>query len=329
MDRANAEKIINGFSQSNILLIGDIMLDAYIWGKVERISPEAPVPVLNVTKKEGRLGGLANVARNLRSLGAQVTLCSVTGNDENSQKLKALFEEENIPTSSIIFSSERITTVKTRVISNTQHVIRIDEEKSDDISADLENKLLKSIEEHLRSGKIHAVLFEDYNKGVLTHKIIEQTISIAKQLNIPVSVDPKKKNFFSYKRVTLFKPNLKELVEGLKLDKTPAGISDLKEADALLRKEISHEISLITLSEKGVFVSKNGDAAVLPAHVRNISDVSGAGDTVIAVATLCLAQHCSHETIAYLSNLAGGIVCEHPGVVPIQKLQLIEEAIHE
>lgn len=326
MDSARLKNIFEDFSNKHLLLIGDIMLDAYIWGKVDRMSPEAPVPVLDVNKKEERLGGLANVALNLKELGATVTVCSIIGDDHAGKKIIQLFEEAGLNSGSIILSKERLTTVKTRVISNDKHVIRVDEEQTDNLNANLESEILTVVNTLLQNKKIDCILFEDYNKGVLTEKVISNIISTANAKNIPTSVDPKKKNFFAYKGVTLFKPNLKELTEGLELKEVPKQKELMHEADEALRNKLGHEISLITLSELGIFISRESERMRLPAISRNISDVSGAGDTVIAVASLCLASGCDLKEIATLSNLAGGIVCEYVGVVPISKQQLYNEA---
>lgn len=326
MDSARLKNIFDDFSNKHLLLIGDIMLDAYIWGKVDRMSPEAPVPVLDVQKREERLGGLANVAINLKELGAKVTVCSIIGDDHAGKRIIQLFEENELDHGSIILSKERVTTVKTRVISNDKHVIRVDEEQTDNLNANLESQILTVVNTLLQSKKIDGILFEDYNKGVLTEKVISNIITTAKSKNIPTSVDPKKKNFFAYKGVTLFKPNLKELTEGLELSSAPKEMDSLKHADAQLGKKLGHSISLITLSELGVFISDENNTFLIPASKRTILDVSGAGDTVIAVASLCLASGCNLEEIAILSNLAGGLVCEYVGVVPISKQQLYNEA---
>lgn len=326
MDRQELHKLFDGFKGKHLVLIGDVMMDAYIWGKADRISPEAPVPVLTVTRKEERLGGLANVAINLRQLGAQVSVCSVIGNDAAGKRLLELFTSLDIDTSGIVTTPHRVTTVKTRIIGQTQHVVRIDEEQTNDIDAELEQTLLNKIGWLVENKKTDGILFEDYNKGVLTEKVIAGTIDKAVAHNIPTCVDPKKKNFFAYKGVTLFKPNLKELTEGLKLDAVPQDQGQLVSADTLLRDELNHTFSLITLSEKGVFYSDHVAGDVLEAHKRDIADVSGAGDTVIAVAALCLVSGCSMRDIAFISNLAGGLVCEKVGVVPVNKEELLNEA---
>ncbi len=327
MKRAYVEKVFESFKEKKVLLIGDIMLDAYIWGAVSRNSPEAPVPVLDVTKREERLGGLANVALNVKSLGAEVILCTATGNDVAGLRLKNLFEEAGISTERILFSNERISTVKTRVINGHKHVIRIDEEKANDLCAGCENKVLQFIEDAIENANPDVILFEDYNKGVLTENVINFTIKKAIAKNIPTCVDPKKKNFFTYKNCTLFKPNLKEISEGLNYTMDNADEIHLLTADKLLREKLNHQISLFTLSEKGMFICDGNESEQVKANPINIVDVSGAGDTVISVAALCLAAGCDISFIVYLSNLAGGMVCEYSGVEPINKELLKQKAL--
>lgn len=311
------------------MIVGDVMVDAYLWGDAERISPEAPVPVISVTRKEQRPGGAANVALNIRSLGGNVAVASVVGDDSAGKNLIHLFKDNGVGTDVIIQSSQRVTTVKTRIISHQQHMLRVDEEQTGDLSAEDENRLLETIKVYISSNKPDVILFEDYNKGVLTESLIAKIISLANEKSIPTCVDPKKNNFFSYKNVTLFKPNLKELREGLKTDIDKNNDRQIVDAVYELERRIGNKISLITLSERGVFYKSGDEYEILPAHVRNISDVSGAGDTVIAVAALCLAAKLPVKKIAAISNLAGGLVCEYVGVVPVNKEQLLNEAKNE
>ena len=320
------DKIFAQFSSQNVLVIGDVMVDSYLRGKVERISPEAPVPVINVLKHENRLGGSANVALNLLGLKAHPIICSMIGNDRMGEEFIELMKSKGLSVDGIIKSTSRITTVKTRIISQHQQMLRMDEEQTNDLNSGDEKLLLDAIKKILDSQKISVVIFEDYNKGVITKKIIENTIAICNEKNIPTCVDPKKNNFFSFKNVTLFKPNLKELREGLKLDIDLNKSEQLKNAVEQLHEKLNHEISLITLSEQGVFVKKGEVENIFPAHQRNITDVSGAGDTVIAVASLCIALNTSPTLMAQLSNLAGGIVCEQTGVVSIDFDHLLSEA---
>lgn len=324
--KTNLDQLFEDFKQQNVLVVGDVMMDAYLWGKVERISPEAPVPVVNVTKRENRLGGSANVALNLAELGAHPIICSVIGDDRIGEEMIALMKEKGMQTDGIVQSQDRITTVKTRVISQHQHMLRIDEEISKGINTVEEDLLIDTFKRLVQSKKINVVIFEDYNKGVLTEKVIETLIAICLEKNIPTCVDPKKNNFFSFKKVNLFKPNLKELKEGLKLDINLNNKGELNNAVLQLEKELGHEVSLITLSERGIYFKNGKVENIIPAHTRNISDVSGAGDTVIAVAALCMALNTDLSFMAALANLAGGLVCEKTGVVPISAELLKQEA---
>jgi rfaE bifunctional protein kinase chain/domain len=311
----------------NVIVIGDVMIDAYLWGKVDRISPEAPVPVVAINQKENRLGGAANVALNLKTLGANPIICSVIGDDERKDEFAALLENNGFSQAGIIHAKNRITTIKTRVISQGHHLLRIDEEMSSAISESYEDALIARVAQLINTEKIDVIIFEDYNKGVLTKKVIKEVIALANAAGIPTAVDPKKDNFFEYKNVSLFKPNLKELREGLKLDFDKKNKSELITAVAQLESHLNNKISLVTLSELGVLVKESEKITLIPAHLREILDVSGAGDTVISVAALCLAANIETENLAALSNLAGGLVCEKVGVVPINKEQLLKEAM--
>lgn len=300
------------------------MIDAYIWGAVERISPEAPVPVVRVTKRDYRLGGAANVALNIQALGADPILCAVTGDDEPGNNLKNRLEEKGMNTAGLVIDETRPTTVKTRVMSGHQHVVRVDEETDRPLDKTVESKLLKKIEELLP--KVDVVIFEDYDKGVVTKKVINKTVELADTHKIPTVVDPKKRHFLDYKKVTLFKPNLKELREGLKLDFDKNDQEAIEKAVDTLIDKLNCEGSLITLSERGVYIKYKGESHLIPAHMREIADVSGAGDTVISLVALAVALDLSPYLVAALSNLGGGLVCEHVGVVPIDKSELKKEA---
>lgn len=321
------EKIFESFSQLRVLIIGDVMLDSYIWGAVERVSPEAPVPVVNVRKKDFRLGGAANVALNVLSLGANPVLCALIGNDDDGKKMIQRLEEKGMSKEGIVVSNDRPTTVKTRVIASHQHVVRVDEESDREANANEEKLLLERIEKLMP--QCNAVIFEDYDKGVLNEKIISRTVELAKKQNIPTIVDPKKRNFLVYKGVTLFKPNLKELREGLKIEVNAGKQDQVQKASAMLKEKLNAQGVMVTLSEHGVYIDYLSEEIKLPAHAREIADVSGAGDTVVSVATLCVALNLSVKTIVGLSNLAGGLVCQHVGVVPIDKNELLNEALKE
>lgn len=305
--------------QAHLLVVGDVMVDAYLWGRVDRISPEAPVPVVQVTRRSARLGGAANVALNAQALGATATIASVVGDDPDADRIEALLREQRSPTEGIVRSSQRRTTVKTRVISGHQHVVRVDEEQEDELSQADERALLDRIAMLVAARRPDAIVLEDYNKGVLTATVIEGVIRLAKQSGVPVAVDPKKRNFLTYHGVDLFKPNLKELREGLKIEIDPADDASINKAVRALEEKLANRLSLVTLSELGAYVHDHGVGTRIAAHKRKIVDVSGAGDTVIAVAALSLAQGLDARNIAALSNLAGGLVCEEVGVVPIDR----------
>lgn len=319
-------ELLNQFKTKRILVIGDVMIDAYMLGKVNRVSPEAPVPIVSLEKLEQRLGGAANVALNLLSLGATPILCSVVGSDKEGGQFMELIAQQNMTIEGIIRSDERVTTIKTRVIGNNQHLLRIDTEDTHALSESETISFLKTVRSILESTTIDAIILEDYNKGILTKEVIQSIISLAKTKNIPTAVDPKKDNFLAYQGVTLFKPNLKELREGVGINCSFTQRDGFNQAIRRLESELKNEITFVTLSEHGVYIKNDSKEVHVPAHFRNISDVSGAGDTVISVATLCLASGSSIDTIAGLSNLAGGLVCEKSGVVTIDPEQLIAES---
>ncbi|MEN8120481.1 MAG: bifunctional ADP-heptose synthase [Bacteroidota bacterium] len=325
MSKEEINELFEKFNHLNILVIGDVMIDTYFWGKVERISPEAPVPIISRSDIEHRLGGAGNVALNVQALGATPYLCSVIGNDDKSIVLKNLLKKRGLSDTGVVTDDNRITTIKTRVISDNQHLLRIDEEITDNISAETQNKFIDRLKTIIAEKKIDAIIFEDYDKGVITEEIIKAVVELTGKKGIPTLVDPKKRNFMSYHGVTLFKPNFKELVEGLKLDIEKNDIEGLHKASNQLRENLNIKMVMATLSELGIYISDNGSYHNIPAEVRDIADVSGAGDTVISTASLCLAAGLSPKNVACLSNLAGGLVCEKVGVVPVNKELLKEE----
>ena len=298
------------------IVVGDVMIDSYMIGKVDRISPEAPVPVVSVTDRKYRLGGAANVTLNIAAFGTEVYLCSVIGNDSMGQVFRDLLHENNLPDNGIISSENRKTTTKTRVISGGQHLLRVDDEDATQISDELKEILMFRISQIIENEHIDVLVFEDYDKGLLSPDIIHRITMLCRQNKIKVTVDPKKRNFDAYKYVTMFKPNLKEFCEGCKIDKTK-DIETLKP----YAKEFLHnnniDILMITLSENGILICTQKNYVHIPAQIRDIVDVSGAGDTVISVASLLLTASEDIREIARISNLAGGIVCEKIGVVPI------------
>lgn len=325
--KEHIREIFKSFNNLNVLIIGDVMIDSYMWGKVNRISPEAPVPIVAVQKKEKRLGGAANVALNIQALGANPILCSVIGVDYEGQTFLDLLKQQKLSQKGILKSRTRITTEKTRVIGNNHQLIRIDEEFEEDITAAETQQLLTLISYIIQHDKIDVIIFEDYNKGLITPKLISKVVELAKSKNIPTCVDPKKKNFNAYKGVSLFKPNLKELREGLKIEIGADNINELQREVSSYRVKQKFDTALVTLAEKGVITNSRSTKAHIPAHIRSIADVSGAGDTVISVASLLTALHCDPIVTAAISNLSGGLVCEQVGVVPIDKNLLLEEAL--
>ncbi|MFL5728138.1 MAG: bifunctional heptose 7-phosphate kinase/heptose 1-phosphate adenyltransferase [Cytophagaceae bacterium] len=321
---SSIEEIFQAFSKLRVLIIGDVMIDSYLWGKVERISPEAPVPIVHVQKREMRLGGAANVALNVQSMGATPVLCSVIGDDMDGDNFISLLEKGKLPKEGIVRSSGRITTIKHRVISGAHHMLRVDQEIDSEISSKENSLLFERAKKLIPSCDV--IIFEDYDKGVLNKEVIAKIIAFANKNGKPTVVDPKKRNFLSYKNASLFKPNRKELKEGLKLDNNLNEIHEIQKAVKTLKSALKSKTVLITLSEKGVFIEQEKEQYLIPAHVREISDVSGAGDTVISIAALCYALKLSPKLLAGLSNLGGGIVCEHVGVVPINRNVLLKEA---
>jgi len=327
MTKNEITDLFSRFNNLTALIIGDVMIDAYYWGKVERISPEAPVPIVQVQKRENRLGGAANVALNVKHLGAKAIIASVVGDGSKGDVFRSTLKENGFTTEGIIDSPERMTTVKTRVISQGHHLLRIDEEITSPLSSTDERHLLDCLKAILERQKVDVIIFEDYNKGVLTERIISTVLAWAAERNIPTTVDPKKDNFFAYKGATLFKPNLKELKEGLKVEFDKNDFNALKQAIDALENELSNKVTMVTLSELGVVASHATNFFHEKAHQREILDVSGAGDTVISVASLALAAGAEPPIYAALANIAGGLVCEKVGVVPIDKELLMQEAI--
>lgn len=319
------DKLFAQFSGIKVGVIGDVMLDTYWWGHVDRISPEAPVPVVALEKREQRIGGAGNVALNLVSLGAQVAALSVTGQDDDGLLLKGLFGQHGINTNFLLASPARITTNKVRIISRNQQMMRLDSETTQDLSGEDEQALLQLVEKYIVTEKPQAIVLEDYNKGVLTEKVIKAVITLCKQHGVITTVDPKRKNFFAYEGVDIFKPNLKEVKDGLNLLVDEVSMATLTGIHQQLRDKLDHRISFITLSEKGVFYHNHETARIIPSHLRNIADVSGAGDTVIAVASLVYTATGSIDLMAEIANIAGGLVCEEVGTVAINREKLLEE----
>lgn len=313
-------------NKKKVIVVGDVMIDSYMFGCVDRISPEAPVPVVSVSERKYRLGGAANVALNIAAMGAKAYLCSIIGNDGKGKIFRELLSENNLPDNGIISSENRKTTTKTRIISGGQHLLRIDDEDASQISEDLKDIILSRISQIIDNEEIDLLIFEDYDKGILSPELIHKITALCRQNKIKTTVDPKKRNFDAYKDVTLFKPNLKEFCEGCKIDKCN-DVEVLKPyaKDFLFKNNI--DILMVTLSENGIMICTRKDYVHIPAEIRDIVDVSGAGDTVISVASLLLTTTESVREIARIANFAGGIVCEKVGVVPIDVDMLKEKLI--
>lgn len=323
--------LFNDFGHLRIMIIGDVMLDSYLWGRVERISPEAPIPIVTLQRRENRMGGAANVALNVAALGCDPVLCSVISDDDRGDQFLGLLKEQKISDRGIVRSRDRLTTTKFRVFGNHYQMLRVDEEVDHELSGQDHQELVDRIGAILHEEKIDAIIFQDYDKGVITGNLIEYVVTLASGMHIPVAVDPKKRNFNSFRGVTLFKPNLKELKEGLKSDISADNREQVIAAAQSIRKMLGCRFVMTTLSEKGMLMSMADTLEekniFVPAHERSIADVSGAGDTVISVASACLALDCLPYEIAFISNLAGGLVCEEVGVVPVNRHKLLQEVL--
>lgn len=321
------QDIFTECSKLHVVVVGDVMLDNYRWGDVERISPEAPVPVVSIRKAESRLGGAANVAVNCKALGARVSVASVIGNDDDGKTMIRLLQEQDIETDLVQQSDARITTTKTRILSRNQQMIRFDSEMKEELNTRDEHAFIDATLRYLQIQKPQVLIFEDYNKGLLKENVIEKITKHCKALGIVIAVDPKLHNFFAYKQADIFKPNLKEVREALHIPLEQVNEETLAEVHKALQEKLQHRISFITLSEKGVYYHDEHGGNIVPSHRRNIADVSGAGDTVIAVAAMVFALTGDVEKMACWSNIAGGLVCEEVGVVPIDKEKLLQEIL--
>ncbi len=322
------DKLFIDVSKLKVGVIGDAMLDTYWWGTVDRISPEGPVPVVAVTKKEQRIGGAGNVALNVKALDANVSLISILGKDEEGQKLRSLLEKNNIDTGYVLFSDERVTTNKIRIIGRNQQMMRLDAEHAHDLEPTEEDEFIRQIKKYIEKIKPHVIILQDYNKGILTETVIKKVIDLCIAQNIICTADPKRKNFFSYKNVTLFKPNLKEVKESLHILSEKVSEEMLSKIHQQLKEKLHHTISLITLSDKGMFYDSETGSKIISSHLRNVADVSGAGDTVMAVASLIYAATKDIHLSAEIANIAGGLVCEVVGTAAINKQILLGECKH-
>ncbi len=318
--------LFDGFCGKRVAVIGDLMLDKYVWGNVFRISPEAPVPVLEVESESARLGGAANVANNIKSLGAEPILFGIVGADESGERLREILTDMHLSLDGIISDNRRPTTVKTRVIAHSQHVVRLDHEVRRDIGSNIVAEVMKTLV--AMQDDLDAILLEDYNKGMLTKELLAQVIGFARKTGKVVSVDPKHGNFFEYKHVTLFKPNRKEAEGALGI---PA---DSDEQALIAARELLNRLDcenvLLTRGEKGMtLVERNGNSLQLPTKARKVADVSGAGDTVISTLTVALVAGAIVTEAAAIANHAGGLVCGEVGIAPVDKARLFDEVLND
>jgi rfaE bifunctional protein kinase chain/domain len=321
----NLNRILKGFSRRRILVLGDVMLDHYIWGRVERISPEAPVPVLDVQKEEYRLGGAANVALNLRALGAEVFLCGVVGKDDSGNMVRELLQKNGINPVALITDNKRSTTRKTRIGAVNQQIVRIDHEDRTDISEKTELQLLEKMNKLMP--EIDAVIIEDYNKGLMTETLINSTIRTVRKYKKLISVDPKQKNFFQYQQVDVFKPNYNEVQRNLGV--VFENDAEFDRQARLLKARLKCRNLVITRGEKGLYVfSEQNEVHHIPTFAREVYDVSGAGDTVISALTLSLCEDCDIQTAAIIANHAAGIVCGKMGTATAS-IEEIRQSYHE
>jgi rfaE bifunctional protein kinase chain/domain len=326
-ESTDLKSVFDQFTNQKVLIIGDVMIDTYLWGSVARVSPEAPVPIVSGVTEENRLGGAANVALNIKAMGAVPILCSVIGEDLRGRLILELLEEQLLSDIGLVVDNQRVTTQKTRIISGNQHLLRVDEEMDTFLNKRVQEQFLELISSLLESGGIDAIIMQDYDKGVLTPRVISEVISASERVAVPVLVDPKFRSFDLYKKVQLFKPNFKELVKGMDLDIKQKEITKLAEAVRIFQEKQQIDNLLVTLSDQGVLTSGAGEYVHIPAVKREITDVSGAGDTVIAVAALCVLAGLPPAEVAAVSNLAGGQVCEKAGVVPVSLEKLLEECL--
>ncbi|MBI2428094.1 MAG: D-glycero-beta-D-manno-heptose-7-phosphate kinase [Ignavibacteriales bacterium] len=322
ISKQRIEQLFSGISGKRIAVIGDVMIDRYIWGNVSRISPEAPVPVVEVESESTRLGGAANVAHNIASLGAQTLLIGVAGDDASGREMIKILAEQHAASTGIIIDPTRPTTVKTRVIAHSQHVVRIDSEEKKDVDISIQKKIVAVLQNSIDA--IDGIIIEDYNKGVIVKDLIYAAIDLARKHNKVITVDPKFNNFFEYKNVSVFKPNIKETEEAL--GKKLRTEEDVLAAGRSLLEKLNVENVLVTRSEKGMnLFEKNGSVTHIPTRARDVADVSGAGDTVIATLTAMLTAGASVREAAILAKMAGGIVVGEVGIVPIRPEQLLAE----
>jgi rfaE bifunctional protein kinase chain/domain len=316
-------RLLKSFTGKRVAVVGDVMLDRYFWGSVHRISPEAPVPVVEVESESLRLGGAANVAHNIRSLGGEPLLVGLVGDDHPGEQFREMLAEMRLSPEGIVTDAGRPTTIKTRVIAAGQHVVRVDNESKQDAPEDLERRLIDAVR-----GKIHtldAILIEDYNKGVVTRGVIRDLTALALKHDKVITVDPKFNNFLEYREVTLFKPNRREVEEVL--GGRLGSEAEVEAAGRQLLEALKARNVLLTRGAGGMALFEaDGAVTHIPSTAVNVQDVSGAGDTVISTLTLALASGVGARQACMLANCAAGIVVASVGIVPITQGELAEAA---
>lgn len=316
-------RLLQGFTGKRIAVVGDVMLDRYFWGSVHRISPEAPVPVVEVENESVRLGGAANVAHNIRALGGEPLLVGLIGDDHPGKQFLDMLAEMNLPADGIVTDTDRPTTIKTRVIAAGQHVVRIDNESKQDSPEHLEQRVIDAVKYGIHS--LDAILIEDYNKGVVTRRVIQELTAIAIKYNRVITVDPKFNNFLEYRGVTLFKPNRREAEEVL--GGRLVTDADVEGAGRQLLEILKAQNVLLTRGAAGMSLFEAGGRIThIPTTAVNVQDVSGAGDTVISTLTLALAAGMGVREACMLANCAAGVVVASVGIVPISQVELVAAA---
>lgn len=315
------ERILNGFSKCSVAVLGDVMLDEFCWGKVSRISPEAPVPIVQVKKETRRPGGAANVASNLVSLGAKAHIFGIIGDDGQGRRLTEELQREGIGTTGLIIDSGRTTSVKTRILAQNQQMLRVDREYTDPIDYERQKTLLKAMMD--MSDELDGVIVSDYAKGVIVEDLFKEIVAKFRQKNKFIAVDPKLKNFPLYKKPTIITPNTKEAEEALgRVFETE---EDVMQGGIDLLKMSGSDAILITRSENGMTLfERNKKPVTIPTFARNVYDVTGAGDTVISTFSLGLASGCSMAEAAEVSNLAAGVVVGIVGTAAATPQQILE-----
>ncbi|MCX7909302.1 MAG: D-glycero-beta-D-manno-heptose-7-phosphate kinase [Ignavibacteria bacterium] len=320
IDIERVKYLLSKCEGKRIAVVGDVMLDRFFWGTVNRISPEAPVPVVELEEETAHLGGASNVANNLRSLGVTPILCGVIGNDNSGNLFLEIAQRCGIDTSGIYIDKARPTTVKTRIIANNQHVVRVDREVREPIP---EEAVMFIIEKIASEKELDGIIFQDYNKGTISSRLIHRLVSIANEKEIPTFVDPKFENFFEYKNTTVFKPNRKEAQQAL--NRKIKTREDIIDTGLELLNRLNSKAILLTLGADGMALFESEtEISFVPTRARKVADVSGAGDTTIATFAAIYSTGASMKESATIANYAAGTVCEEPGVVPITVPKLIE-----